>query len=200
MRGIRMLSEQGAGKNCMHSFVFKRLIYASRFSNQHASSHVFFTMTANSIRHLDICSYILHLLDKFIMSRRGEDGSGVGPQGSQSLTHCQDQPVQQTHRCQMQTPGIFNSQDSETVVLQSSANKISKSSKYLGDDMIPVLFLMFYLVSILTFGLKSTPALRRRNHLTVKPEKHCTISAVPDKRLALWNNWRFLNRAVCLEL
>ncbi len=56
----------------------------------------------------------------------------------------------------MQTPGIFNSQDSETVVLQSSANKISKSSKYLGDDMIPVLFLMFYLVSILTFGLKST--------------------------------------------
>lgn len=71
------------------------------------------------------------------------------------------------------------------VVLQSSANKISKGSKYLGDDdMIPVLFLMFYLVSILTFGLKSTPA-QRRNHLTVKPEKHCTISAVPDKRLAL---------------
>lgn len=91
----------------MHSFVFKRLIYASRFSNQHASSHVFFTMTANSSRHLDICSYILHLLDKFIMSQRGEDGSGVGPQGSQSLTHCQDQPAQQTNRYQMQTLGIF---------------------------------------------------------------------------------------------
>lgn len=60
------------------------------------------------------------------------------------------------------------SKDSEMVVLQSSANKISKGSKYLGDDMIPVLFLIFYLVSILTFGLKSTPAQRGRNHLTVK--------------------------------
>lgn len=52
--------------------------HASQISMLHL---VFFTMTANSSRHLDICSYILHLLDKFIMSQRGEDGPGVGPQG-----------------------------------------------------------------------------------------------------------------------
>lgn len=129
-------------------------------------------MTANSTRHLDICSYILHLLDKFIMSRRGwvRRGSSGKP-----ITHSLSRPASAANpQMPDANPSNWNSwllsysQDYEMVVLQSSANKISKGSKYLGDDLIPVLFLMFYLVSILTFGLKSTPAQRGRNHLTVK--------------------------------